>query len=938
MGWINCRTEFTFNQCYGHIKEVAEACAKLAPYAGMADKDNTFGHIRWASACKKAGIKPIFGVRLPVVESVDLSERRYPFNYMTLIAMDTEGLQEIYKLVDIAHQQFYYRPLLSYNQINSTGNNITVLSGVAPRWDLLTREVLHELGPHTPYSHRNLDKPAVACIDNFYPTPADSIIYEPFADRRLREKKTSAMHILSREEWLMEFPGREDALQNLEQIALAATAELPLAPMVEYIGEDDMTAWCKKGAKEKGLNILSGKYGERFSSEMKLIHEKGYVDYFLVVADVIRYAKTKMAVGPSRGSSAGSLVCYLMGITEIDPLEYELYFERFIDVNRFDLPDIDVDFQDDKRHLVITYLQKKYGKDCVAQVGNISRMKPKSAIARFAQALNIPIDDVSEVKDAIMERSGGDARAAYCMEDTFDESDVGKRFIEMHPNMKIVAKIENHASHTGVHAAGILVCNSPITQYAGINSRDNKRIAMLDKKDAEAINLLKIDALGLRTLTILAGVCDQIGKPYTWLYEIPIDDPMAYKVFNDHRFNGIFQFEGPAVKGLAKQMPIDNIEDIAALGALGRPGPLASGGANSYIKFRSGKEQVKYVHDHPVVVEATRDTYGVIVYQEQVMKIVRELGKLSWEKTSAIRKAMSKTLGVEFFDKMYAEFEVGAVENGITKEDAQLIWDHINTMGSWSFNKSHAVSYGLVSYLCAYMKGNHPLEFTVASLNNAKDDQSAIKILRDAVENDGVEYVHFDKDISIQGWSIHNGILYGGLSTLHGIGPAMANKVVKLRKEGEALPAGLKARLATAQSNFKYLYPGQEVYGDFYDDPRSQGVSGKITHISDVQSDGSFTVIGCMIKKNLRDANEACFVSKRDGKYLTGSTAWLNITLEDDTDSIMCKIKIDDYDRLGKMIAETGKENKDWYMVYGQRINGWSLIFVKNIRRITRDV
>ena len=272
-----------------------------------------------------------------------------------------------------------------------------------------------------------------------------------------------------------------------------------------------------------------------------------------------------MAVGPSRGSSAGSLVCYLMGITEIDPLEYDLYFERFIDINRFDQPDIDVDFQDDKRHLVIKYLEKKYGKDNVAQIGNINRLKPKSAITRFAQALGVPVDDVIELKDAIMERSGGDARANDCMEDTFTDTDAGKKFIKNYPAMEVVKHIEAHPSHTGVHAGGILVCNNPITDYCGVNSRDKKRIGMLDKKDAEVVNLLKIDALGLRTLSIIAGVCDQIGKPYPWMYEIPVDDPATFKVFNDHRFNGIFQFEGSAVQGLAKQMPIDNIEDIAAL-------------------------------------------------------------------------------------------------------------------------------------------------------------------------------------------------------------------------------------------------------------------------------------------------------------------------------------------------------------------------------------
>jgi len=936
--WINLRTEFTFKQCYGHLDEVAKKCATLGSYGGIADNGNTFGHIRWMKACKKAGIKPIYGVRLPVVDELQKGVRRYPYNWMTFIAKTTKGLQEIYELVDLAHQQFYYRPRITYAQVNGLSEDVVIFGGVAPRWDLLKPKscLWRELSPCIPYSQRDVVHP-IASIDNFYPNIEDVDIYEPFADERLREQKTSPIHILTREEWLNEFPGKEYALENLEGVAESCNVELPKAHMVKYIGKDNIEKWCKEGAEAKGL-LTKPEYIARYKREMELIKEKGYIDYFLVVADVIRYAKTKMAVGPARGSSAGSLVCYLMGITEIDPLEYDLYFERFIDVNRFDLPDIDVDFQDNKRYLVIKYLERKYGRDNVAQIANISRMKPKSAITRFAQALGVPIDDVQELKDAIMDRSGGDARANDCMEDTFNDTDVGQKFLEKHPCMEVVKSIEAHASHTGVHAAGILVCNEPITNYCGVNSRDNKRIGMLDKKDAEKIDLLKIDSLGLRTLAIIADICDQIGKHYTWIYEIPVDDPKAYEVFNAHRFNGIFQFEGIAVQGLAKQMPIENMEDIAALGALGRPGPLVSGGATSYIQFRTGQKEVKYVNDHPVVVEATKSTFGVIVYQEQVMKIVRELGQLSWEKTSAIRKAMSKTLGVEFFDKMYAEFEVGAVDNGITKEEAEEIWKHINTMGSWSFNKSHAVSYGLISYLCAYFKAHYPMEFVVACLNHSNSDRSALKILRDAVENEGIEYNFFHPDHSMESWSVKDNILYGGFMTLHGFAITKAKKAVTLRAGGYPYPKGMQKNIKALNSPFKYLYPAKELYGDFYTDPKSHGLNSVVTLINKIQGDGDFTIIGCLVKKNLRDANEACFVSKRKGKFATGATAWLNLTLEDDTGSIMCKIKIQDYERFGKIIAETGKEEKDWYMVYGKRINGWGLIFVENIKRITRRI
>lgn len=934
--WLNIKTGYSFKQVYGHLDKIAEKCARLGSYGGIADLGNTFAHIPWRKACKKANIKPIYGVQLPVVDELQRDIRRYPFNWMTLIAKTTEGLQEIYRLVDLSFQQMYYRQRITYDQINATTDNVFILSGIAPRWDLLKRIVNSELSPCTPYAQKLAHLP-VACIDNYYVDAEDDWIYEPFADPRLRESKTSPLHILDRNEWIDIYPNQHLALTELDVMASKCNAELPEAHMVKYIGNDSIETWCRKGAQEKGL-LKKPAYIARYKREIELIKKKDYVDYFLVVADVIRYAKTKMAVGPARGSSAGSLVCYLMGITEIDPLEYDLYFERFIDINRFDLPDIDVDFQDNKRHLVIKYLEKKYGRDNVAQLANINRMKPKSAIKRFAQSLGVPMDDVHELKDAIIERSGGDARANACMEDTLSDTDIGKNFIKNHPCMEVVKHIEDHPSHTGVHAAGLLVCNEPITNYCGVNSRDKKRIGMLDKKDAEAVNLLKIDALGLRTLSIIADVCDQIGKPYTWVYEIPTDDKKAFGIFAKNRYNGIFQFEGSTIQILSTSIKINSMQDIAAVGALGRPGPLVSGGAYSYIDAKSGIKPIEYLSNHKTVVDATKETYGIVIYQEQMLAISREYGQLSWKDTQDLRHAASKSLGDEFFDKFKSKFLAGAKKHGESDESAKKVWKAMHTFGSWAFNKSHAVSYGLISYICVYLKAHYPLEFLVANLNHARSDRSALKILRDAVVNDGIKYEYFNKDKSEAKWAVKDNMLYGGFESLFGFAEVKARKAIKFRAEGKPMPRGMQDATNKAISPFKYLYPAKELYGDYYTDPKRHNLNNGVTKISNTNKDGTYTIIGCLIKKRLRDANEAGLVSKRKGKVLTGVTSWLNINIEDDTGEIICKIKREDYLRFGKLIAETGKEEKDWYMVYGQKINGWSIVFVQNIKKITRQI
>ena len=436
MNWLNLKSEFSFGSVYGHLEEVAESQAG-GTFAGLADLASTWGHIKWRTYCHENDLKPVYGVMLAVANDLSRDSRRYPFDTMTFIARTTPGLQKIYEMVDVAHQQFYWRPRLTYNQVNELPeNDVALLTGCAPNLKAIKREVLLLLTPATPFSVREIKSiPAIAGVDNSFIKPTDRNIYEPFSDERKLLRKVSPQHIINNDEWLMEYPGRESALENLEKLGAVCNADIPDAPMVKFYKKANIDTICRKRAKTKNIDLKGPVYKQRYEHEMKLIKEKDYVDYFLMVSDAVQYAKKHMAVGPARGSSAGSLVCYLMDITEVNPLQWGLYFERFIDVNRFDLPDIDIDFQDDKRHLIIRYLQKKYGASNVAQIGNVNRLKPRSAIARFAKALNIPASDVVEVKDAVVEYPDGDSRATFCMEDTFKTTDVGKRFLEQYPEM-----------------------------------------------------------------------------------------------------------------------------------------------------------------------------------------------------------------------------------------------------------------------------------------------------------------------------------------------------------------------------------------------------------------------------------------------------------------------------------------------------------------------
>jgi len=470
------RSEYSFKQTFGHMRDLVTGRTKAV---GIADINSTFGHVKLEQYCNKAGLKPIFGVRLMVVEKPTVSEKHFGPEYI-FIAKNNDGLVELYSLVNKAYDNFYYFPRVGLVDVWSLSEDVIVIAE-----DFKIPERIDYIGLSTATSKRvlDVDLPRVAINTNYYTNVEDKPVYELLSGNRGRSLHTYPQHILSDEEWYRIW-GDDKAIENTHVIANQCGVILNKSEMVKYHGHLNLRKLCCEGAKKKNIDLTIGtEYGDRFEREMQLIIEKDYTDYFLIVADMIIKAKKKMLVGPSRGSSAGSLVCYLARITEVDPIKFGLIFERFIDINRLDLPDIDIDFPDNKRDLVIKELTKTYGKSKVKHIATVSTLKPKSAIGEFAMELCIPAYETEAVKDAIIERSGGDARSAMCILDTFESTEVGKEFIDKYPAMKIVEKIEGHAKHTGTHAAGIIVCNEDLVNYAGVNSRDDT--IMMDKKDAE---------------------------------------------------------------------------------------------------------------------------------------------------------------------------------------------------------------------------------------------------------------------------------------------------------------------------------------------------------------------------------------------------------------------------------------------------------------------
>lgn len=942
MNFINLRnrTEHSYRTAVGKLEKVVAAQGG-AKFAGITDRHGTWGHVRWSKECKKAGIKPIFGVELAVVPDMEVREKQHT-NHMSFLAKNNDGLREIYELTSLATEKFYYVPRIDYSAVADvcrTGN-VIALSGATPNWEHVKKGwknfyiELNQLSlAMTPDVAMKLGYKLVATGDNLFPSGEDRAVYQIVMGKD-KNNRTAIGHILSIWDWQSLWPHSNAAIELAEELAKQCDASLPTAEMVHPKVTKTLEQMCIEGAKPRNIDLKNPIYANRLKVELDLIKEKKFEDYFFVVADMVNYARQHMLVGPARGSSCGSLVCYLVGITGIDPIPYDLLFERFIDINREDYPDIDIDFQDDKREMVFDYLREKYGYDNVSRLGTINVFKAKSAISDVAKELQIPIWEVQDLKDSIIERSTGDSRAAFCILDTFEQLEIGRSTLAKYPELNYAGEIEGHAKHTGVHAAGIIVTAKPVTNYCSVSQQTGA--AMLDKKDAEALNLLKIDALGLRTLAVLQDTLDQIGKERAWLENYPTADQKAFDILNQGKFSGIFQFEGYALQSLTKQLKVDGIEDIVSITALARPGPLNSGGATEFIRRRTGENETKYLH--PLAEEITKVTFGVIVYQEQVMQIAREIGGLSWEDVSQLRKAMSRSLGKEFFDTYWEKFKVGTDAKNIPEDQAQIIWDNINTMGSWAFNRSHAVAYGMMSYWCLVLKAHHPLEFAAACLRNAKDDDQSIKILRELVK-EGYEYQPFDRDKSLANWSVQDGRLIGGLVSIKGVGDKLAANLIRKREAGEVFTAREERLLTSGETPWDSVFEGKDQWGHIRQDPEKYGINSRIVNLEEItqQSDGMFVFIAKITEKNLRNHNELQNLAKRNGQKMTGQTIFLNLTVEDDTSSMICNINRYRYMQYGLPIIEQGKLG-DWYLFKGENRKGFRKIYIHRWKKLTGNI
>lgn len=927
---LRLRSEYSFRKAYGPVKVLAETLATAGAEFGAIVDPGTWGHVEWQAAAKKNGFRAGYGMEFEV-----LRNERKPVAW-ALAAGDARGF---YRMTSEILCSEYAPERIEAALIAAKGAAVR-FSGAAitnpEAFDYVDMNPASLLQQRHAFNlARSTGKPLVLTSDNAYPSAAHRGRFMVIVGRA----KMTPQHVITDSaEFRTQFRCLSDAeyrraLANTHEAAERTAAALPIAPQIHFDG--DFLALVRKG---KAARIAAGRikkwtkvYEERVKKELELIALKKFESYFLVVADLIAWAKERMLVGPGRGSSAGSLVCFLIGITEVDPIPHGLLFERFIDITRADLPDIDIDFNDQKREQIFPYLSEKYGASCVARIGNINSLQPRSVINECVKRLGIPREATYDLADSIQVHASASSLYGHGLDQAM-QSAAGVRFLEKYPEARIMGEVEGHAWHAGVHAAGVIVSNVPVNEFATVGADG---VAQITKYDAEALNLLKIDALGLRTL----GVIESTGcVTNEQLYGLNLEDQRVLDVINARRYCGIFQFEGPAQRNVARYIPINSFMELDHITALARPGPLGGGASDKYIRRHAGEEPVET--RHPMMDAVLGETYGVALYQEQVMRIVREVGLFTWEQATEVRKGMSKSKGKEFFDGMRSIFLNGAAKNGIDETTADAIWYDVGQFGAWGMNKSHTCAYAMISYWCAYMKYHHPLEFAAACLRGEKDD-AATAMLRE-LDSEGVRFVPFDPLRSLEDWAVIDGELIGGFQNLAGFGPAKASAAIEQRAAG-GWNKKMRTAIEAAAVSFANLYPLRTAYGDIYRNPENYGceTGSKVLEIGDFPEAGNVLFICTIIDKKPRDMNEVALVAKRISKgqkgHYTSPTAFAQFRALDDSGvPVILRVDRFDYERIGKKMLDVIVPGEDVVMVRGMKLKGWPMVKVDKVRCLSR--
>lgn len=601
------------------------------------------------------------------------------------------------------------------------------------------------------------------------------------------------------------FPGLEDAVARSQEIADSVQIDLELGKRHfptyslprEKTAEEFLRELCVQGLQERYAHDpdkcldgeLSDAVMQRLDRELSVINKLGFENYFLIVWDFVRYARMQGIPATARGSGVGALVCYALYLSHVCPIKYDLLFERFLDESRREAPDIDIDFCKERRGEVIRYVKEKYGESNVAQIGTFGTLAARAAIKDVGRSLGLPLPRVNQISDMVPEELG------ITLDEALDKAEDLKKSYASDPEIRelldFARKIEGLARNVGTHAAAVVIADQPLNEYVPLGRVSGKSdiITQWAMGDVEAAGLLKMDFLGLRNLTILSKAVDLIEQSRGQRVDplkFPLDDKPTFDLLRRGETKGIFQLESGGIRDLLQRMKPDHFLDIVATNALYRPGPLEGGMIDDYIAVKHGRKKAEY--KHPVLREVLEETHGVMIYQEQVMRILNRLGGIELANAYTCIKAISKKKE-SIIAKNYEQFITGSVERGMSEREAKDIWELIIKFAGYGFNKSHSTAYALIAFQTAYLKAHYSVEFMAALLSsdmearNFKRKDSLVEHLEDC-QRMGIEVVPPSVNTSAAGFAVREGKIFFGLAAIKGCGGSAAEAIVAARTKG----------------------------------------------------------------------------------------------------------------------------------------------------------
>ena len=816
------------------------------PACAITDHGNMFGAVEFYNAMKDVGVKPIIGCEMYVAygsrfDKTSVEDQQADAgsnNHLIVLAANETGYKNLVKLVSAGYTEgFYYKPRIDKELLREHRDGLIVLSSClkgevtqnlaagnyqrAKDAALQFREILGpdnfflEIQDHgIPDQQKIIPMMArlgeeiglrlVATNDSHYLNKEDAFAHEvllctgtgkTLGDEKRMKFSSDDFYVKGSDEMRRLFAQYPEAVDNTMRIAERITTSLGASghhlPNFPVPKGKDLVAYFEEVVRDGLKRRLSRnvprkhepqEYRDRLEREIEIIKSMGFPGYFLVVWDFIKYAKDHgIPVGPGRGSAAGSLVAYSMGITDVDPLEYDLLFERFLNPERIDMPDIDIDFCMNRRGEVIEYVREKYGEDKVAQIITFGTMAAKSVVRDVGRVLGLPYGLVDKVAKTIP--AGPEVTLPVAAKESPALADAIKNDSEVARVVEIGSKLEGLSRHAGMHAAGVVITPEPVTNYVPLyRTNRDEIVTQFDMRVVEKMGLLKMDFLGLRTLTVIddaiKSAAAETGK-HIDIDALPLDDPDVFRLFQEGRTKGVFQFEsGGMVDVLRKSRPT-RFEDLAALNALYRPGALDAGMVDEFVKRKNGQSKPKYLV--PVMKEILEETYGVIVYQEQVMQIAQRVAGYTLGQADLLRKAMGKKI----LAMMVAErekFVAGALANGYDKKKANEVFDYIEPFARYGFNKSHSVAYALVAYQTAWLKVHYPRHFMAALMTSEMDRTDAVvKFINEAAQM-GIKILPPDINESNYAFTVVGPNIRFGLGAVKGVGQGAIESILEARR------------------------------------------------------------------------------------------------------------------------------------------------------------